>query len=264
MRYLECLTAVLDDMTEAYLPAEQMATIFKAIMEELKELQPALQSSNSIPARRGSSAESDGDPGPSPPKRGQSTRSRTDSQAMQSMSWPGDPTVMPTILPSPPLTYQSTSGKPTIPRGQEQNNLVADSNMGNIDDSWSIFSAPDRFSIGNVMAGQGSPSAFCSPWPSTETPSLFRLANDTTVEIGGMNNDFMHLVEEPNATDHGQGLGSQPMALPSTDAPDESGLSQRPTHSTDTPSQSRIRGHRVGKRKSVSGRSENIWTEIIS
>ncbi|KAL4963405.1 transcription factor domain-containing protein [Aspergillus stella-maris] len=265
MRYLECLTAVLDDMSEAYLPAEQMSTIFKAIIEELKELQPALQSSNSIPARRGSSAESDGDPGPSPPKRGQSTRARTNSHAMQSMSWPGEPTVMPTILPSPPLTYQSTSGKPAIPRGPEHNSLVADSNMGNIDDSWSIFSAPDRFSIGNVMAGQGSPSAFCSPWPSTETPSLFRLANDATVEIGGINNDFMHLVEDHNTTDHGQGLGgNQPIALPSTDAADETGLSLKPTHPTDTGSHSRIRGHRVGKRKSVSGRSDNIWTEIIS
>ncbi|KAL4937895.1 hypothetical protein BDV06DRAFT_232259 [Aspergillus oleicola] len=268
MRYLECLTAVLDDMTEAYLPAEQMASIFKAIMEELKELQPALQSSHSIPARRGSSAESDGDPGPSPPKRGQSTKARTNSQAMQSVSWPGDPTVMPAILPSPPLTYQSSSGKANVPRGAGQDNLIVDNSMANIDDSWSIFSAPDRFSIGNVMAGQESPSAFCSPWPSTETPPLFRLANDTTVELGNMNSDFMHLVEDPNATSQGQGIGGDhSVSLASTEGADESGLSQRQNHSTGkglSQSHNRIQRHRVGKRKSVSGRSDNIWTEIIS
>lgn len=278
MRYLECLAAVLDDMTEAYQPAEQMAAILKSVMQELRELQPALQPSNSIPARRGSSADCDSEPDHMPSKRGPSTRAQANAQSMQSMSWPGESqfakpaaAAMSTIMPSPALTYQSMAEKPAARRYTDQDNLIADSNIANMDDSWSIFSAPDRFAINNVMAGHGSPSAFCSPWPSADTPSFFRLANDATIEPGSMNSDFMHLVDDADRTAQGTAVGDSAMAAPGSGVegslPEASGLSShRITHSTDSafsPLNSRIRGQQ-GKRKAPGNRPDNIWTEIIS
>ncbi|KAL4919154.1 hypothetical protein BDW62DRAFT_209889 [Aspergillus aurantiobrunneus] len=191
MRYLECLVAVLDDLSEAYQPAEQMATIFKAVVQELRELNPALQASHSVPARRSSSADADSESEQAPSKRGASIRAQATTQSVQSMSWPSETqfakpaaAAMPSILPSPALTYQSMAEKPAARRVTDQDCLIGGHGVANMDDSWSIFSAPDRFAIGSVMAGHGSPSAFCSPWPSTETPAFFRMASDAAVAPG--------------------------------------------------------------------------------
>ncbi|KAL4999909.1 fungal-specific transcription factor domain-containing protein [Aspergillus recurvatus] len=262
MRYLECLVAVMDDMSEPYQPAEQMATIFKVVLQELKELHPALQPSNLVPARRGSSADCEKEPVDLPSKRGPSTRAQMGAQLMQSASWPGDEQLpqMAALLPSPPLTYQSTAEKAAARQPIGQENLFTDSGVITADDSWSIFSAPDRFAINNVVAGAGSPSALCSLWPSAETPSLFRLANDTTIEQGNFSHDFMHLVGDAQ----GSGDTSIPPA-PGTGADGVakgSRLSQRPTQATLL--DSRIQGQQPERWKRSSGRSDDIWTEIIS
>ncbi|KAL4908679.1 hypothetical protein BDW74DRAFT_188579 [Aspergillus multicolor] len=261
MRYLECLVAVMEDMSEPYQPAEQMATIFKAVLQELRELHPSLQTSNLIPARRGSSADVDRDQSNIPPKRIPPARAQTNTQSTQSTSWRGDEQFpqMSSILPSPPLTYQSTE-KPAARRNTVTANTFSDNSVPNIDDSWSIFSATDRFAINNVMAGAGSPSAFVSPWPTAETPSLFRLANETTVEPGHMNNDFMQLMENLQGSSDGAmnmstGTGMEGM-------PQGSGQPQRSTDATYP--DSRTRGQQPPKWKTPAGRSDDIWTEIIS
>ncbi|RDW65643.1 uncharacterized protein DSM5745_09382 [Aspergillus mulundensis] len=256
MRYLECLVAVMDDMAEPYQPAEQMATIFKAVLQELRELHPSLQSSNVVPARRGSSADVDGQSN-IPPKRIPPPRSQTKTQSMHSTSWPGDEQFpqMATILPSPPLTFQSTEKPARRDTGTE--NIFADNSVPSIDDSWSIFSAPDRFAINNVMAGAGSPSAFVSPWPTAETPSLFRLANDATVETNNMNSDFMHLME------NAQGPGENSMAMSTAGIEGSGGSSQTERPTSFTSPDTRVRGQ-PPKWKRPSSRSDSIWTEIIS
>ncbi|KAI9371749.1 fungal-specific transcription factor domain-containing protein [Aspergillus egyptiacus] len=284
MRYLECLIAVLDDLTEAYQPAEQMATILKSVLQELRELQPALQPSNSVPARRGSSVDCDSEPDHLPSKRGPSTRSQAKANAnaqthtVQPMSWPGESqfakpqsSAMPAILPSPAMTYQSLAEKPSARRLTDPDGLMADSGMANMDDSWSIFTGADRFAINNVMAGHSSPAGFCSPWPGADTPSFFRLANEAAMEPGSMNSDLMHLVHDGDRA--AQGTAADEAAIsgaagPGVNSlPDTGGISQGITHSTDsgyTPSSSRIRGHPPEKRKAPGGRAESIWTEIIS
>ncbi|KAL3444195.1 fungal-specific transcription factor domain-containing protein [Aspergillus insuetus] len=281
MRYLECLVAVLEDLSEAYHPAEQMATIFKAVQHELRELQghppnPA----QVVPARRSSSAESDHALGPS--KRGpsinrpQACNTSTQQMEPQSMSWPGDDSLLQlsAIMPSPAMTYQSTSDKQgTVRRPQghdapSSHMAGADSGVGSLDDSWSIFSAPDRFSIGNVMNtrnnssnhNQGPPS----PWPAAETPSFFRFADSMADAQGqaqgsGVNHSFMDLVEDTQ----GPGAGSEVNGV-------DLSISQKPTHTqaTDTrfsASRARTRGHPPMKRKSPPTGSEgSIWTEILT
>ncbi|KAL4812512.1 fungal-specific transcription factor domain-containing protein [Aspergillus spinulosporus] len=263
MRYLECLIAVMEDMSEPYQPAEQMATIFKVVLQELRELHPALQTSNVVPARRGSSADREKEAVDLPSKRGPSARAQVSSQSIQSSSWPGDehfPQIS-TLLPSPPLTYHSSAEKAASRQTTGQDNLYTDNGITSLDDSWSIFSAQDRFAINNVMAGAGSPSAFCSPWPSAETPSMFRLANETTVEQGNLTHDYMHLVENPQ----GSGDTSMPLAT-GTGAEgvvaEGSRLSQGVTQTTS--SDPRIQGQQTERWKRSNGRSEDIWTEIIS
>lgn len=263
MRYLECLIAVMEDMSEPYQPAQQMATIFKVVFQELRELHPSLQTSNVVPARRGSSADREGEAVDLPSKRGPSTRAQVSTQSFQSASWPGDEHFpqMSTLLPSPPLTYHSSAEKVAARQPTGQENLYTDNGIANMDDSWTIFSAQDRFAINNVMANAGSPSAFCSPWPNPETPSLFRLANETTLEQGNLTNDYMHLVENHQ----GSGDTSMPLA-PWTGADgvagEGPGLSQGATQTSS--SGPRLRGQQPESWKRPNGRSEDIWTEIIS
>ncbi|KAL4808011.1 fungal-specific transcription factor domain-containing protein [Aspergillus unguis] len=225
LRYLECLTAIMDEMAEAYQPAEQMGTIFKAVLQELKDLQPALHSTSSVPARRGSSADRENEPAHIPSKRGHSARN-------QSMSWPGEglqPPIMSTIMPSPALTYQSE--KPAR-RVSVQHN-IPENQVTSLEDSWSIFSAPDRSAVGNVMAG-GSPGF--SPWPTAETPSFFRMANEMALESG----NFMDLVN----SQEGVGDMSGTVGLPETRQSTSRGQGQRQKPKATSP--------------------DSIWTEIIS
>ncbi|KAL4738819.1 fungal-specific transcription factor domain-containing protein [Aspergillus similis] len=263
MRYLECLVAVMDDMSESYQPAEQMATIFKVVLQELRELHPALQTSNVVPARRGSSADRESVAVGLPSKRGPFTRAQIGTQSIQSASWPGDEHFrqMSNLLPSPPLTYPSSAEKAPTRHATGQDNLYTENGIPHMDDSWSIFSAQDRFAINNVMVGAGSPSAFCSPWPSAETPSLFRLANETTVEQGNIGHDYMHLVENPQ----GSGDSSMPLAGATNAegvAAEGSGMFQGATQNTS--SNPGIRGQQPERWKKSNGRSDDIWTEIIS
>ncbi|CEL09761.1 hypothetical protein ASPCAL12891 [Aspergillus calidoustus] len=289
MRYLECLVAVLEDMSEAYHPAEQMATIFKAVQHELRGLQAQATGHppnpvQIVPARRSSSAESDHALGPS--KRGPSinrpqtstTGARAGAQQLepQSMSWPGDDSLLQlsAIMPSPAMTYQSTSDRHATarrPQDAPSSHMAgADSGVANLDGSWSIFSAPDRFAIGNVMSthdqnqtqSQGPPS----PWPAAETPSFFRFA-DSVVEShaqgqaqgSGMDHSFMDLVEDAQGPRSGNAIDGVDLSIP-----------QKPahTHTADTgyfSSRARTRGHSRLKRKSPpTGREGNIWTEILT
>ncbi|KAL4985913.1 fungal-specific transcription factor domain-containing protein [Aspergillus falconensis] len=262
MRYLECLVAVMDDMSEPYQPAEQMATIFKVVLQELKELHPALQTSNLVPARRGSSADREEGPVDLPSKRGLSTRAQINNQPMHSVSWPGDEQLgrVSALLPSPPLTYQSTAKNAATRQSTGQENLFTEIGVATVDDSWSIFSAPDRFAISNVMADAGSPPAFCSPWPSAETPSMFCLANDATVEQGNLSHDFMHLLDGPQSSvDTSMPLASGTGAEGVTEGPR---LSQRPPQATSPDRRTQGQTPKMWKRSS--GRSDDIWTEIIS
>ncbi|KAL6230332.1 fungal-specific transcription factor domain-containing protein [Aspergillus navahoensis] len=203
MRYLEYLVAVMGDMSEPYQPAEQMVTIFKVVLQELKELRPALQTSSLVPARRRSFADRESEPVDLPSKRVLSARARIITQSIQPTSWPEDEELpqMSTLLPSPPLTYQSTTEEAAARQSTRQEKCYTESGVATVDDSWSIFRARDRFSINTVMAGSSSPSAFCSP-------SLLHLANDTTVEQEDLRYDFMHLVEDPQ----GSGDTSLPVA----------------------------------------------------
>jgi hypothetical protein len=290
MRYLECLVAVLEDLSEAYHPAEQMATIFKAVQHELRELQVQATGhpphpAQVVPARRSSSAESDHALGPS--KRGPSIRPQGNSSAAaathqmepQSMSWPGDDSLLQlsAIMPSPAMTYQSTSDKQgTVrkPQGHDapsSHMAGADSGVGSLDDSWSIFSAPDRFSIGNVMNtnnnsnnhNQGPPS----PWPAAETPSFFRFADSMADAQGqgqaqgsSVNHSFMDLVEDSQ----GPSTGSRADGL-------DLSISQKSVHGQTaentafSASRTRTRAHAPMKRKSPpTGREGSIWTEILT
>ncbi|KAL4868297.1 fungal-specific transcription factor domain-containing protein, partial [Aspergillus spectabilis] len=259
MRYLECLVAVLDDMSEPYQPAEQMAKIYKTVLQELRELQPALQLSNFVvPARRGSSADCDSESEHAPAKRGPSTRAQqtqtlTQPQAMHSMSWPGDQQLpqLSTMMPSPALTEKPAARTRRI--SGHQTGLMADSgvNATSIDDSWSIFSAPDRYAIGNVMADQ---DPCYSSWPGVDTPSFIRLGNESAVEPSSINSDFM-LIENPE----------RPVA---DGMPDPSVIAQRaipqPTTTGFSSQMASGRGYRPPKRKSPGGLEDSIWTEIVS
>lgn len=129
------------------------------------------------------------------------------------MPWELQPPIMSTIMPSPALTY------PEKPRRVSANPMPDP-----VDDSWSIFSAPDRSAVGNVMAG-GSPSTF-SPWAS-DTP-FFRLGNEMALEPS----NFMDL-EGQGVVEGGVPLGGL-------------GLDQRTSH---------VRQHKA---------KDSIWTEIIS
>ncbi|KAL3486873.1 fungal-specific transcription factor domain-containing protein [Aspergillus germanicus] len=287
MRYLECLVAVLEDLSEAYHPAEQMATIFKAVQCELRELQVQTTGhppnpAQVVPARRSSSAESDHALGPS--KRGpsinrpQAGTSGTQQMEPHSMSWPGDDSLLQlsAIMPSPAMTYQSTSekqGTTRRPQGHDapsSHMAGADSGVGSLDDSWSIFSAPDRFAIGNVMntqhqhqnQGQGPPS----PWPAAETPSFFRFADSMAesqpqVQAQGSSVDhsFMDLVEDSQGPNAGEGLDAVDLSL------SRKINAQRADAGFPSTSRARTRGHPPMKRKSPpTGMEGSIWTEILT
>jgi hypothetical protein len=170
------------------------------------------------------------------------------------MSWTGDEQLpqLSTIRPSPAQTEKPTAGPRRI--SSHQTSLIADSsgvNATSIDDSWSIFSAPDRYAIENVMADQ---DPCYSSWPGVDTPSFFRLGNETAVEPNSMNSDFM-LIENPE----------RPVA---DGMPDPSGIAQRaipqPTTTGFSSQNASGRGHRPPKRKSPGGLEDNIWTEIVS
>ncbi|KAL3477265.1 fungal-specific transcription factor domain-containing protein [Aspergillus californicus] len=276
MRYLECLVAVLEDLSEAYHPAEQMSTIFKAVLQELRELQPVAQLSQSvIPARRGSSADCDGElehlghASEGPVKRGglnraqlvsevqaqaqaqaqaQSMQLQPQQQQAQSMSWLNE---LSGIMPSPAMTYQSTSEKrgsmsaavPGRVARQDNNHPQGHSHMAtNLDDTWSIFNAPDR-----------PPS----PWTGAETPGFFSFANNLA-EQSSVNNGFMDLVEEPQGSIADPALIAQ--KLPATSSSGSGSRMQGYGQG-----QGHEHRHRPMKRKSpASPREDNIWTEIIS
>ncbi|KAL5340905.1 fungal-specific transcription factor domain-containing protein [Aspergillus crustosus] len=274
MRYLECLVAVLDDLCEAYQPAEQMTKIYKTVLQELRELQPALQLSNFVvPARRGSSADCDSESENVPAKRGPSTRTHqatlSQPQSLQSMSWPGDEQLphLSMMMPSPALTSRSTAEKlatATAPRRMShQTTLLPDTSVnattGSIDDSWSVFSAPDRYAIGNVMADQ---DPCYTSWPTVDTPGFFRMGNEAAVEAGSMNinNDYM-LIENPERS---VGTGMSDLGTGST-----TGGRRQAAQSMATGfgSHHQQREHtRPPKRKSpgATGMEESIWTEIVS
>ncbi|KAL3462616.1 fungal-specific transcription factor domain-containing protein [Aspergillus heterothallicus] len=287
MRYLECLVAVLEDMSEAYHPAEQMATIFKAVQGELGGLRVAGQglgmsqvAHSVIPARRSSSADCDSEAehGSGPSKRGAASSGRgqiahsqhqqqqIQAQAqVQSMSWPGDDSLLQlsTIMPSPAMTYQSTSEKQPVSASRRQHNApphpppsssshMADSGVGSLDDSWSIFSAPDRFAIGNVMNTHNQEPP--SPWPTAETPSFFRFASSMAEGQGGsgVDNGFMDLVEDAQEVS---------MSQKHVSVESSGGASMSTTRSR------AAQGHPPMKRKSpptAGGRAESIWTEILT
>lgn len=113
MPHLEVLHAALQDMAEAYQPAERMAAVLNAVMVELRG-GPISPTSGNIPARRGSTT-IEAERGAT--KRRQTNRSVNDSRSMQPPPTPsgpfwsgGEPTTKPTL---PSETHLGDYGMPT-------------------------------------------------------------------------------------------------------------------------------------------------------
>ncbi|KAF9889982.1 hypothetical protein FE257_006662 [Aspergillus nanangensis] len=171
MKYLECLTAALVDMAETYKPAEQMAAVLHAVLIELRNSHPhqKQQPSSLIPARRGSSADREHEPGFLPSKRAQSNQ-RTAKHS--------------TPHPSANDGFVVVSGDDT-------------GDFPPFDDAWSKLAGGDTIPIDPDLN-------FRSVWAGAETPSFSPLpgeagraaqmaaSGETAADM-----EFMSLLNEP-------------------------------------------------------------------
>lgn len=183
MRYLECLTAALKDMSETYQPAERMASVLDVVLLELQDLHPEQQLSSTIPARRGSSADREQEPFFIPSKRVSSNRARagaallpTISQSMSSAGYEPSNFSYP-VVPSPTPTSQVRLEKPIGCGPTSDDFVVVDGDQSNVDGSWATFNGSDPFNMDVGMAAQATPAPFRSVWAGAQTP-CFSSEND--------------------------------------------------------------------------------------
>lgn len=176
MRYLECLTAALKDMSETYQPAERMASVLDVVFLELQGLHPERQLSSTVPARRGSFADHEQEQFFFPSKRGSSSRARagaaplpTISQSMTSTGYEPLKYSHP-VMPSPAPTSKIRLEKLTSYGPPSDDFVVVDGDQGNEDGSWTTFNCSDPFAIDVGRVVQATPSPFRSAWAGAETP----------------------------------------------------------------------------------------------
>lgn len=264
MRYLECLTAALKDMTETYQPAERMATVLNEVLLELRNLHPECNVSSTIPVRRGSSAGREDEPCFNPSKRAALNRAREPS--LSSFREDTSHNVQSHLSSSVPTTGVSPEKQVNygIPADEF---VVVDSEITNIDTNWPMFTENDPFLMENGL-NTPSGSAFRSAWSDSDP-----------LNLPSISRNFMSLPEEGEHMIHDKmttaGLTepSNRVACNATSAPGESPFPYPRGPGIPTPST----GERVQTSASVApaqstkysnftgiSRPDDIWTEIIS
>lgn len=180
MRYLECLTAALKDMSETYQPAERMASVLDVVLLELQDVHSKQQLSSTIPARRGSSADREQESLFIPSKRALSNRARADAAPLptisQSMSSTGyEPSnsshpVMPPPAPRSPVWLEKPIGCGPI----SDDIVVVDGDQSNIDGSWATFNGSDPFAMDVGMTARAISTPFRSVSAGAQRPCFNR------------------------------------------------------------------------------------------
>lgn len=279
MRYLECITAALRDMSEAYQPAERMAVVFDAVLHELKGIHPEHQVSSVVPARRGSSVDPKDAPSFVPSKRNSTTRSRPTAPSLSMMPFQEQANRRSSnaLLPSPASSSQVRSDKQQANYGMAADDfVVVDSDLPNLDGGWPIFNGSDPFTLEDGMAHHASPSAFRSVWGDSTTP-VFNLGS-----LDSANRNFMGLLDDPDRPAQGIDIGSPNKGAVSPRGGDlgtsipGTGESPRGTvccsEIESSTCNDRSQGNQHSPEKSIGdtryapvlGRPDNIWTEIIN
>lgn len=279
MRYLECLTAALKDMSETYQPAERMASVLEVVLLELQDLHPEQRLSSTVPARRGSSADREQEPLFTPFKKGSSSRARAGAAPLptisQSMPFTGYEPLNSShpVMPSPAPTSQVRLEK-SIGYGPTRDDfVVVDGDQSNADGSWATFSGSDPFAMDVGMVAQATPAPFRSVWAGAETPCF---------NLGHPDNDgrnFMSFLGDTGGLENGPNVSS----LPKSSQVEPSNTSNARPHDAARssngavcyedpgPSGTQRRGDNPGS-EFASGRlyaqstakPENIWTEILT
>ncbi|KAL5363838.1 fungal-specific transcription factor domain-containing protein [Aspergillus floccosus] len=239
MKYLECLTAALEDMSETYKPAEQMAAVLHAVLAELRSSQPESKPASLIPARRGSSADRESEPDFIPSKRGQSNRRNT----------------------KPTMTHLSATDGFVVVSG-DGNDLPT------FDDAWSKLGAHDHIPIDpdlgfrSVWAGAETPSF--SPLPTTEAAARqthLPGASDTT-DMG-----FMSLLNEPAVLVGDEiravhaGLSDSFKSVPTPGTPGGSNASL--AKETRRFRSNKARRESIARYSDRSNQADDIWSEML-
>lgn len=281
MRYLECLTAALKDMSETYQPAERMASVLDVVLLELQDLHPEQQLTSAVPARRRSSADREDAPSFIPSKRGSASRPRAGGVLMptisQSIPTPPNQSSKPSypVLPSPAPTSRTRLEGPLAYGLPNDDFVVVDGGNGDGDGSWATFNGSDPFAMEVGMVTQVTPAPYRSIWAGAETP-CFNL-----VQSDGHEHDFMALMGDTGASG---GAPNPPNPDKSRQAEPDNVLNGHTNNTTGSCnsavqysnavalSSTQQRGdHNPGGESSTAGlythptaKPENIWTEILT
>ncbi|CAI7580099.1 unnamed protein product [Penicillium manginii] len=276
MRYLECITLALKDMSETYQPAEQMATILNVVLLELKDLHSNHHPVSVVPARRGSSADREDEPGFIPSKRGPSSRRArlTETSLIpvnfvdhQSKNSPNN--LLSISARTPQRTYEKHPGYNIA----NEDFIVVDSELATIEGAWPIFNGTEPLTMDEDMENHISPCAFRSVWAGADTPCF------TPPNVPNMNQSFMPIVEDSEEAATGKDMGGIEATESFRDGipMPGGGISMEITGLEHSPRQSDSRdniihgykpaGNSAGKntmhRRDMM-RLDDIWTEIIS
>ncbi|KAL4890665.1 fungal-specific transcription factor domain-containing protein [Aspergillus ambiguus] len=239
MKYLECLTAALEDMAETYKPAEQMAAVLHAVLAELKYPQPENKSSSLIPARRGSSADRENEPGFVPSKRNQSNR---------------------------------RNAKSTMPHHSATDGFVVVSGDGNdlsaFDDAWSKLGTHDSLPIDPDLG-------FRSVWAGAETPSFSPISAEAAsrqTHIPGTSDstemEFMSLLNEPVVAAGDETHASMNTGLPDTLKSIQTPATPDEFNTTSSKDARSVLGNKkrrssIARYSDRSNQSDDIWSEML-
>ncbi|KAJ5697828.1 hypothetical protein N7488_011512 [Penicillium malachiteum] len=143
-------------MSETYQPAERMATVLNAVLLELQDLHSNNHTASVVPARRGSSADREDEPGFIPSKRGPSSnRTKIHEPSSFPLTFTDYTTQKPpNNLSTSAYTPQQLSDKHLGYNMANEDFIVVDSDMAVIEGAWPIFNGTEPFAMDEDMSGR--------------------------------------------------------------------------------------------------------------
>ncbi|KAJ5713992.1 uncharacterized protein N7483_011173 [Penicillium malachiteum] len=181
-----------------------MASLLNAVLLELQDLHSNNHTISVVPARRGSSADREDEPGFVPSKRvPSSNRTRIRQTPLIPLSFADYPTQKSPAIPSASAhTPQQLSEKHLGYNIANEDFIVVDTDMAAIEGAWPMFSGIEPFAMDEDMVNHSSPSAFRSVWAGADTPCFTPPPNTQN-----MNRSFVSIAEDSGGIDKGKELG---------------------------------------------------------